>query len=94
MEIKKVTPEELTQAQELQSSFNTMLYNLGNIELGINKIQEDIDVLLDKIEKEKNKRKELLENIKHEEQKIKNLVEELEKKYGSGELNLETGEIK
>ncbi len=79
MEKKVLTQEELTQLRDLQSRQNDILVSLGSIEYRITLLEQN---------------KEILKAQVLEIEKLNNdLGAELTQKYGSGNLDLETGEI-
>ena len=79
METKVLTQEELTQLRDLQNQQNTILMNLGSIEYRMSVLEQT------KIE--------LKSQVLEIEKMNSKLGAELTEKYGSGNLNLETGEI-
>jgi hypothetical protein len=79
METKVLTQEELTQLRDLQSQQNDLLVSLGSIEYRITLLEQNKEILKSKVTE--------LEKLNNE------LGSKLTEKYGSGNLNLETGEI-
>jgi hypothetical protein len=79
METKVLTQEELTQLRDLQSQQNDLLVSLGSIEYRITLLEQNKEILKSKVIE--------LEKLNNE------LGFKLTEKYGSGNLNLETGEI-
>jgi hypothetical protein len=79
METKVLTQEELTQLRDLQSKQNDLLMDLGSIEYRISLLEQNKAILKAQVIE--------LENLNNE------LGSKLTEKYGSGNLNLETGEI-
>jgi len=79
METKVLTQEELTQLRDLQSQQNDLLMSLGSIEYRITLLNQNKEILKAQVIE--------LENLNNE------LGSKLTEKYGSGNLNLETGEI-
>jgi hypothetical protein len=79
METKVLTQEELTQLRDLQSQQNDLLMDLGSIEYRISLLEQNKAILKAQVIE--------LENLNNE------LGSKLTEKYGSGNLNLETGEI-
>ena len=74
-----MTPEELNLLRSLNQNQRDLMFSLGQLEYE--------SILL-------NLRKDnLKENIEQLEQESKNLGKTLTEKYGSGDINLETGEI-
>jgi hypothetical protein len=79
METKVLTQEELTQLRDLQTQQNNLLMSLGSIEYRITLLNQNKEILKAQVIE--------LENLNNE------LGSKLTEKYGSGNLNLETGEI-
>jgi hypothetical protein len=79
METKVLTQEELTQLRDLQSKQNDLLMDLGSVEYRISLLEQNKAILKAQVIE--------LENLNNE------LGSKLTEKYGSGNLNLETGEI-
>lgn len=79
MENKKLTTEEIQRITELQQKNNALATELGQIEL----IKLNLQSRREAAEK-------FLEELRSEEQE---LGKELTDKYGSGSINLETGEF-
>lgn len=79
METKKLTTEEIQRITELQQKNNALVTELGQIEL----IKLNLQLRREAAEK-------FLEEFRSEEQE---LGKELTDKYGSGNINLETGEF-
>ena len=79
METKVLTQEELTQLKSLREQQNTLLMNLGLIEYRMSLLEQNKNELKNQVLE--------LERMNNE------LGAQLTEKYGSGNLNLETGEI-
>ena len=79
MEKKVLTQEELMQLRDLQTQQNDLLMSLGSIEYRITLLNQNKEILKAQVIE--------LENLNNE------LGSKLTEKYGSGNLNLETGEI-
>ena len=79
METKVLTQEELTQLKSLREQQNNLLMNLGSIEYRMSLLEQNKNELKNQVLE--------LERINNE------LGAQLTEKYGSGNLNLETGEI-
>lgn len=84
--MKKLTVEELTQVQELRNSLFGIISSVG--ELHLNK------VLL------QNQLNDINQQLEHQEEKFaefqkqeKVIYEQLQEKYGTGNINIDTGEI-
>ena len=76
---QKVTPEELKSLQELQSQFNELTFQFGQLYLNQNRLKEQETFLKTQLNKLESK------EVEH----AKNLTD----KYGKGNLDLETGEF-
>lgn len=79
MESIKLKTEELEKLKEIQQKNSAVAVELGNVELS--KIQLE------------NRRKEIITFLEELREEEKALGDELSKNYGSGTLNLETGEF-
>ena len=79
MENQKLTQEELQKIGELQQKNNAVVSELGNIEL-----------IKMNVEARRAAAEEFLTELRKEEEE---LGKELSDKYGSGSINLETGEF-
>ena len=79
MEKQVLTPEEVTQLKELRNNYQELIANVGNAEMQIMTFQ---------LKKEQFK----LQLQQLQEKEI-NLAKELESKYGSGTISLETNEF-
>lgn len=79
MDKKVLTKEEIEKLTSLQEEQNQLILGLGNVEYQIN--------YLNRSKKEFNKQLEELET------KQSQLAQELEKEYGRGTVNLESGEF-
>lgn len=84
--MKKISEEELLKVQELRQRLTEIISTLG--ELHVNKLVMLKDV--NKIEEEQVVQETKFQEFLEEERV---LYEVLEKKYGSGTINLDTGEI-
>ena len=78
-EFFKLTTEEIQRITELQQKNNTLVTELGQVEL----IKLNLQLRKESAEK-------FFEELRSEEQE---LAKELTDKYGSGSINLETGEF-
>jgi len=85
-ETKQLTPEELQTIQELQKQYNQFVFDLGSIEAQLQGLLAQKDLL----EKEKDG---VLSDIKTLGDKERELVVTLQEKYGTGNINPQTGEI-
>jgi len=78
-EEKVLSQEEIDNIKEVRENYQILIENVGEVEIAIMNLNI----------KKKNYAKEL-EKIQ---QKEKEIAEELEKKYGKGNISLETGEF-
>ena len=79
MEKQVLTPEEVTQLKELRHTYQELMANIGNAEMQIMTFQ---------LKKEQFKLQ-----LQQLQEKVINLAKELESKYGSGTISLETNEF-
>lgn len=79
MDIKKLTDQELQQISDIQKKRESLLLELGQIEL----IKLDID----------SRRKNAEQYLTQLQEEEKTLADWIEKEYGTGRINLETGEF-
>jgi hypothetical protein len=79
METKLLTQEELTQLTSIQNQQNDLIINLGSIEYRMSLLEQNKEIL----------KVQILELEKSNTE----LGRQLTEKYGSGNINLETGEI-
>ena len=85
-EIKKLTTEELSQIKEMQQQYNKFVFELGSVEAQLQNVLATKEL----IETEKSN---VLEDIKKLGEREKELVNGLQAKYGTGNIDIETGEI-
>jgi len=85
-ETKQLTPEELQTIQELQKQYNQFVFDLGSIEAQLQGLLSQKALL----EKEKDG---VLSDIKTLGDKERVLVTTLQEKYGTGNIDPQTGEI-
>jgi len=85
-ETKKLTQEELQTIQELQKQYNQFVFDLGSIEAQL----QGLLVQKSLLEKEKDG---VLSDIKTLGDKERELVTTLQEKYGTGNIDPQTGEI-
>jgi chromosome segregation ATPase len=83
---KQLTAEELQSIQDLQTQYNKFVFELGSIEAQLQGLLQQKSL----IEAEKNN---ILGDIKTLGDKEKELVTTLQEKYGTGNINPQTGEI-
>tara|TARA_R110002012_G_scaffold217939_3_gene389188 strand:+ start:4005 stop:4280 length:276 start_codon:yes stop_codon:yes gene_type:complete len=85
-ELKKFTQEELDQIEQLQNQNNRLIFDLGQTEMQILLLTKE----LEKLQESKNNLQIQYSNWQTTE---KDLVGKLNEKYGSGTLDIETGEF-
>ena len=76
---KKFTDEEIKEIESLQSEFNQITYQLGQLSISESKLKEA--------------KKQSLATLNSIEEKEKTLAATLNKKYGKGTLDIKTGEV-
>ena len=86
MENKKLTQEEIEIVKELQKQFQDITYQIGQHQVKKFLLQKDIDAVNEEIET-------LNREIIRLQQKDKDMAEGLTEKYGTGYINIDTGEI-
>ena len=85
-EIKQLTPEELQQIQELQKQYNQFVFDLGSIEAQLQNVYKaEADLKAEKTN--------VMGDIAKLGEREKELVDSLQTKYGTGNINPQTGEI-
>ena len=82
----QLTPEELQSVKDLQSKYNQTIFEIGVAEAQIITLQQQIE----KLQKDK---KDLVADINSIGDKEAELVKSLQEKYGTGNIDPETGEI-
>jgi hypothetical protein len=85
-EVKQLTPEELSQIKEMQQQYNKFVFELGSVEAQLQNVLATKEL----IETEKSN---VLVDIKKLGEREKELVNGLKAKYGTGNIDIETGEI-
>ena len=85
-EVKQLTPEELQQIKDMQAQYNKFVFELGSVEAQLQNVLATKEL----IETEKSN---VLEDIKKLGEREKELVNGLQAKYGTGNIDIETGEI-
>jgi hypothetical protein len=85
-EVKKLTPEELSQIKDMQAQYNKFVFELGSVEAQL----QNVIATKELIETEKSN---VLVDIKKLGEREKELVNGLQAKYGTGNIDIETGEI-
>jgi chromosome segregation ATPase len=83
---KKLTSEEITSITDLQKQYNTNIFELGSVEAQISLITAQLKAL----EAEKNN---ILNDLNKIGEREKSLVDSLQEKYGTGNIDLESGTI-
>jgi conjugal transfer/entry exclusion protein len=83
---KQLTPEEINQIKELQTQYNKFVFDLGSIEAQLQTLYRTGEAL----ETEKSN---VITDINKLGEREKELVDSLQAKYGTGNINIETGEI-
>ena len=82
----KFTQEELDQIENLQTQNNHIFFELGQTEIQLFLVNEE----LEKLQKTKSTLQIAFKNFQAEE---KELVDNLNKKYGTGTVDINTGEF-
>jgi iron only hydrogenase large subunit-like protein len=85
-ENKQLSPEEVKSIKDLQTKYNKTILELGSIESQIISLNKQIKMF----EEEKSNTVSDLDKISEIE---KELITALQEKYGTGNINIETGEI-
>ena len=85
-EVKKLTAEELQQIKDMQAQYNKFVFELGSVEAQL----QNVIATKELIETEKGN---VLGDIKKLGEREKELVNGLQAKYGTGNIDIETGEI-
>ena len=85
-ETKQLTPEEVAQIKEMQTQYNKFVFELGSIEAQLAEMashKKTMDTEKDNI----------LSDIRTLGEREKVILTTLQEKYGTGNINIETGEI-
>lgn len=85
-ENKQLSPEEVKSIKDLQTKYNKTILELGSIESQIISLKKQLKIF----EEEKSNIVNDLDKISEVE---KELIDALQEKYGTGNINIETGEI-
>jgi beta-xylosidase len=85
-EVKKITPEELSQLQAFDGQIKQNTFELGQFNIDL----YNLELQKESVETEK---KNTLEVLKTLTQQQSQMLETLKNKYGEGRLDLNTGEI-
>lgn len=80
----KFTQEELDQIKQLRDNTNRIIYQFGEIDLELHLMQQRTEDL-------QKLRTELHAEYQHQSNSERTLVEELNKKYGAGQVDIESG---
>ena len=86
MSMKKITEDQLKEIQNLRESLLEIISNIGEMHLNKLVISKQISEILASIEQQETKFAEFQE-------KERVLYEMLQQQYGTGNINLQTGEI-
>jgi hypothetical protein len=85
-EVKKLTTEELDQIKEMQQQYNKFVFELGSIET-------QLQNLIATQQLAETEKANVLEDIKKLGDRERELISTLQVKYGTGNIDIETGEI-
>ncbi len=83
----KLTTEELTQLQQLQSDYATLIAELGQVEVSILVLEKQIEQL------KTTQKDPLYDRLGNIQQQESILAQQLTEKYGDGQINISTGDI-
>jgi predicted nuclease with TOPRIM domain len=85
-EIKTITTEELEKLKELRNKYDGLSYTLGQIRIE----QHLLDTQVNRL---KEAETQLIKDYATLQAEEKALADEITKKYGQGQINIETGEF-
>ena len=85
-ETQKLTTEELQQISELQTQYNKFVFELGSAEAQIQSLLHQKSLL-------ETEKEGIVSDIRTLSEKEKELISVLQNKYGTGNINPQTGEI-
>ena len=85
-EIKTITTEELEKLKELRNKYDGVSYTLGQLRIE----QHLLDTQVNRL---KEAEAQLIKDYNTLNAEEKNLADEITKKYGQGQINIETGEF-
>ena len=85
-ESKKFTQEEIEQIDNLQTQNNRIIFDLGQVELQMFLLNEEL-------KNQQEKKSTLQIQFKNSQQEERDLVTKLNKKYGTGTVDINTGEF-
>lgn len=83
----KLTTEELTQLQQLQSDYATLIAELGQVEVSILVLEKQIEQL------KATQKDPLYDRLGDIQKQESILAQQLTEKYGDGQINISTGDI-
>jgi ABC-type phosphate transport system auxiliary subunit len=86
MEPRKLTQEEIDLVKDLQKQFQDVTYQIGQYQVKKYLLEKDVEAMNEQINA-------LSLEISRLQQKDKEVAESLTEKYGTGYINIETGEI-
>ncbi len=86
MENRKLTEEEIDLVKDLQKQFQDTTYQIGQFQVKKFLLEKDLETVSEQINS-------LNLEIVRLQQKDKEVAESLTEKYGTGYINIETGEI-
>jgi|TARA_R110002020_G_scaffold102076_2_gene239958 tRNA(Ser,Leu) C12 N-acetylase TAN1 len=79
MESNKLDAEELVQLKKSQQEFINVRLQVGDVEINLNRLEQ--------------KKKSLLFDVENKGTELQTYVSSLREKYGSADVNMETGEL-
>ena len=85
-ETKQLTTEELQQIQEMQKQYNQFVFDLGSIEAQLQGLLQQKSLL-------ETEKANVINDIKSLGDRERTLVTTLQEKYGTGNIDPQTGEI-
>ena len=84
--MKKLSEKELEQLKSIQENYSKLVAQMGDIEIHIG----DHKAMIEQLEFEKVSIREKLKDLRKSDEELSVTLSE---KYGSGKINIETGEI-
>jgi hypothetical protein len=85
-ETKQLTPEELQQIKDLQIQYNKFVFELGSVEAQLQGLLQQKSLL-------ETEKEGVMSDIKTLGEKERELITMLQEKYGTGNIDPQTGEI-
>lgn len=85
-ETKQLTQEELQQINEMQQQYNKFIFELGSVESQLQALLQQKSVL-------ETEKEGIVSDIKTLGEQERVMVRDLQEKYGTGNINPQTGEI-